>query len=143
MKLFGKGRWGVTQDKGGLLVCGEGAPIWLAGVIEKGCEELDEIQSDMRGCWAFQNEVDLRASHSRRAVEAYSRVISVSLVVNYGEHVGGNGLMTSGPKSDERHRVPVRTHCEVWGEFVQIVTERQVVEEEVSMLSGGNVAGGG
>ena len=36
MKLFGKGRWGVTQDKGGLLVGGEGAPIWLAGVIEKG-----------------------------------------------------------------------------------------------------------
>ena len=51
--------------------------------------------------------------------------------------------MTLGPKSEKRHRVPVRTHCEVWGEFVQIVTERQVVEEEVSMLSGGNVAGGG
>jgi len=37
----------------------------------------------------------------------------------------------------------VRTHCEVWGEFVQVVTKRQVVEEEVSMVSGGNVAGGG
>jgi len=119
------------------------APIWLAGVIEEGCEELDKIQSDMRGYWAFQNEVDLRASHSRRAVEAYSRVISISLVVNYGEHVGGNGLMTLGPKSEKRHRVPVRTHCEVWREFVQVVTERQVVEKELSMLSGGNVAGGG
>jgi len=87
--------------------------------------------------------VDLRASHSRRALEAYSRVISISLVVNYGEHVGGNGLMTSGPKSEKRHRVPVRTHCEVWREIVQVVTERQVVEKEVSMLSGGNVARGG
>jgi len=142
MRLFGKGGWGVTQDKGGLLVGGEGAPIWLAGVTEKGCKELDKIQSDMRGWWAFQNEVDLRASHSRQAVETYSRVISISLVVNYGEHVGGNGLMTLGPKFEKRHRVLVRTHCEVWREFVQVVTERQVVEKEVSMLSGGNVAGG-
>ena len=47
MKLCGKGGWGVTQDEGGLFVGGEGAPIWLAGVIEKGCEELDKIQSDM------------------------------------------------------------------------------------------------
>jgi len=47
IKLFGKGGWGVTQDKGGLLVGGEGVPIWLAGVVEKGCEELDKIQSDM------------------------------------------------------------------------------------------------
>ena len=46
-ETFGKGGGGVTQDKGGLLVGGEGAPIWLAGVIEKGCEELDKIQSDM------------------------------------------------------------------------------------------------
>ena len=51
---------GVTQDKGVLLVGGEGAPIWLADVIEKGCEELDKIRSDMRDCWAFQNEVDLQ-----------------------------------------------------------------------------------
>jgi len=114
MNFFGEGRWGVAQDKGGLLVGGEGAPIWLAGVTEKGCEELDQIQCDMRGCWAFQDEVDLRASHSQRAVEAYSRVISISLVVNYGEHVGANGLMTLGPKSEERHRV----HCEVGREFV-------------------------
>jgi len=49
MKLFGEGTWRVTQDKGGLLVGGECTPIWLAGVIEKGCEELDQIQSDMRG----------------------------------------------------------------------------------------------
>ena len=47
MKLFGKGGGGVTEDKRGLLVGGEGAPIWLAGVIENGCEELDQIQSDM------------------------------------------------------------------------------------------------
>jgi len=99
-------------------VGGEGAPIWLAGVIEKACEELDQIQCDIRGCRAFQNEVDLRASHSRRAVEATSRVISISFIVNYGEHVGENGLMTLGPKSEERHRVTVRTHCEVGREFV-------------------------
>ena len=37
----------VTQDKRGLLVGGEGAPIWLVGVIEKGCEELDKIQNGM------------------------------------------------------------------------------------------------
>ena len=43
------------------------------------------------------------------AVEAYTRVICVSLVVNYVEHVGRNGLMTLGPKSEKRHRVPVRT----------------------------------
>jgi len=60
MKLFDKGGCGVTQDKGGLLMGGEGAPIWLADVIEKGCEELDKIRSDMRDCWAFQNEVDLQ-----------------------------------------------------------------------------------
>ena len=51
--------------------------------------------------------------------------------------------MTLGPKSEKKYRVPVRTRCEVWGEFVQVVTKRQVVEEEVSMVSGGNVAGGG
>ena len=87
--------------------------------------------------------MDLRSSHSRRAVESYAGVICVLLVVNYVEHVGGNGLMTLGPKSKKRHRVPVRTHCEVRGEFVQVVTKRQVVEEEVIMVSGGNVAGGG
>ena len=86
--------------------------------------------------------MDLRASHSRRAVEAYARVICVTLVVNYVEHVGGNGLMNLGPKSEKRHRVPMRTHCEVWGEFVQVIIKRQVVEEEVSMVSGGNVAEG-
>ena len=47
MKFFGKGGGGVTQDKRGLLVGGEGAPIRLAGVIEKGCEESDKIQSNM------------------------------------------------------------------------------------------------
>jgi len=133
MKLFGEGRWRVTQDKGGLLVSGQGAPIWLAGVMKKSCEELDQIQYDMRGCRAFQNEVDFRASHSGRAVEAYSRVISILLVVSYGEHVGGNGLVTLGPKSEERHRVMVSTHCEVGGEFVWVVAEGQMVEEEVSM----------
>jgi len=58
MKLFGECRWEVSQDKGGLLVGGQGAPIWLAGVIEEGCEEFDQIQCNMRGCRAFQNEVD-------------------------------------------------------------------------------------
>ena len=96
----------------------QGALIWLAGVVEKSCEELDQIQCDVRGCRAFQNEVDFGASHSRRAVETYSRVISISLVVSYGEHVGGNGLVTLGPKSEERHRVTAPTHCEVGGEFV-------------------------
>ena len=90
VNFFGKGGWGVAQDEGGLLVGGQGAPIWLAGVIEKGCEEFDQIHCDMRGCRAFQNEVDFRASHSRRAVEAYTRVIIILLVVSYGEHVGGN-----------------------------------------------------
>ena len=32
---------GVAHDKGGLLVGGQGVPIWLACVIEKGCEEFD------------------------------------------------------------------------------------------------------
>ena len=70
MKFFGEGRWGVTQDKGGLLVSGQGAPIWLAGVIEKSCEELDQVECDMGGCRAFQNEVDFRASHSRHTRES-------------------------------------------------------------------------
>jgi len=47
--------------------------------------------------------------------------------------VGGNGLVTLGPKSEERHRVTVPTHCEVRGEFVEVVAEGQMVEEEVSM----------
>jgi len=72
----------------------------------------------MGGCGAFQNEVDFRASHSQRAVEAYSSVIAVSLVVIYGEHVGGNGLVALGPDSEERHRVAVPTHCEVRGGVV-------------------------
>jgi len=120
MKLFGECRWGVAQDKGGLLVGGQVAPIWLAGVIviEKCGEELDQIQCDMRGCRAFQNEVDFRASHSRRTVKAYTRVISISLVVSYGERVGVNRLVTLGPKSEERHRVTVSTHFEVGREFV-------------------------
>jgi len=99
-------------------VGGQGAPIWLAGDIEEACEEFDQIQCNMRGCRAFQNEVDFRASHSRRAVEAYTRVIGISLVVSYGEHVGGNRLVTLGPKSEERHRVTVSTHCQIGGEFV-------------------------
>jgi len=49
----------------------------------------------------IQNEVDLRASQSRWALQVYSRVIRISLVVIYGEHVGGNGLLTS--KAKERH----------------------------------------
>jgi len=61
--------------------------------------------------------VDFLASHSRRVVEAYSRVIGVSLVVIYDEDVGGNGLVALGPKSEERHRVAVPTHCEVRVEF--------------------------
>jgi len=69
----------------------------------------------------------------RSAVEANSRVISISLVVSYGEHVGGNGWVTLGPKSEERHRVTVPTHCEVRGKFVYVVAEGQMVEEEVSM----------
>jgi len=63
-------------------------------------------------------EVVSRASHSRRAVEAYSRVKSIVLVANYGEHVGENGLVTLGPKSEERHRVTVPTPYEVGREFV-------------------------
>ena len=55
------------------------------------------------------------------------------MVVSYGEHVGGNGLVTLGPKSEERHRVTVPTHCEVRWEFAEVVAEGQTVEEEVSM----------
>ena len=66
IKLFGECRWGVAQDKGGLLVGGQGAPIWLSGVIEEGCEEFDQIQCNIRGCRTFRNEVDFRDSHSRR-----------------------------------------------------------------------------
>jgi len=35
------------------------------------------------------------------------RVIGISLVVTYGEHVGGNRLVTLGLKLEERHRVMV------------------------------------
>ena len=97
---------------------GQGAPVWLAGVIEEGCEEFDQIQCNIRGCRTFQNEVDFRVSHSRRAVEIYPRVIGISLVVTYGEDVGGNRLVTLGLTSEERHRVTVSTHCEIGGEFV-------------------------
>ena len=92
---------------------GQGSLLWLAGFIEKSCAELDQVECDMRGCRAFQNEVDFRASQSRRAIEAYSRVIHISLVVIYSEHVGGNGLLTFGPKSEGRHRVAMPTNCEV------------------------------
>jgi len=43
MEFFGEGRWGVTQDKESLLVGGKVTPIWLAGVKEKSCEELDQV----------------------------------------------------------------------------------------------------
>ena len=69
-------------------------------------------------CEAFQDEVDFRASHSRLPVETHSRVIDVSLVVIYGEHMGGNGLLALRPEREERHRVAVPAHCEVWGGFV-------------------------
>ena len=49
---------------------------------------------------AFQDEVDVRASYSRRALEAHSGVIGVWFVDIYGEHVDGNGLMALGPKSE-------------------------------------------
>jgi len=52
-------------------VGGPGSSIWLAGVIEKSCEELDQVECDMGGCRAFQNEVDFRASHSRHTRESY------------------------------------------------------------------------
>ena len=53
MKLFGEGGGGVASDKGGLLVGGQCAPIWLACFIEKGCEEFDQIHCYMRSCRAF------------------------------------------------------------------------------------------
>jgi len=59
----------------------------------------------MGGCEASQNEVDFRASHSRRVVEAHSKVIGVSLVVIFGEHVNENGFVILKPVSKERHRV--------------------------------------
>jgi len=72
----------------------------------------------MRDCGAFQNELDFRVGHSRQAIETHLRVIGVSLVVIYSEHVGRDGLVALGPKSKERHRVAVPTHCEVRGEFI-------------------------
>ena len=41
----------------------------------------------------------------------------------YDEHVGGNGLVALGAESEERHGVMMSTHCEIRGEFVQIVAE--------------------
>jgi len=109
---------GGHKDERGLLVGGQGSPVWLAVVIEEICEELDQIWYDIGCCRAFQERVDSRASHSRRAVEAHSGVIGVSLVVIYGERVGGNGLVALGPKSVVSHWVAMPTHCEVGpGEF--------------------------
>jgi len=34
---------GKTQDKGGVLVGGQGSLVWLAGVIEEICEDLDQV----------------------------------------------------------------------------------------------------
>jgi len=73
---------------------GQGSPVWLAGIIKEICEELDQVQGDVRCCGTLQYEVDFQASHSRRAVKAHSIVVSVSSVVIYGEYVGGDGLMT-------------------------------------------------
>ena len=63
---------------------GQGIPVWLTGVIEEICEELDQVWCDMGCCGAFQDEVDFQASHSRQAVEAHSRVKGVLLDVING-----------------------------------------------------------
>jgi len=49
MEFFGEGRLCITQNKGGSLVGGQGSPVWLAGVIEKNCEELIGCNNGGRG----------------------------------------------------------------------------------------------
>ena len=46
-----------------MLIGGQGGPVWLAGVIEEICEEFDQVDCDMGGCGAFQDEVDLQTSY--------------------------------------------------------------------------------
>ena len=78
---------------------GQGSPVWLAGVVKEICEELDQVQGDVRSCGCcgtFQYEVDFRASHARWVVQAHSIVVRVSSVVICGEHVGGDGLVALG-----------------------------------------------
>jgi len=116
-----------------VLVGGQGSPVWLAGVIEEICEESDQVQCDVRCCRTFQDQVNFQASHSRRAAEAHSIIVGVVLVVIYGEHVGWDGLVASGWESEERHEVTVSTHCGIGGEFVKIVAEGEVMEQEVCM----------
>jgi len=58
VEFLGEGGWGVTEDTGGLLIGGQGGPVWLAGVIKEICKDMNQVYCDMRGCGAFQNEVD-------------------------------------------------------------------------------------
>ena len=58
-------------------------------------------------------------------------VVSVSSIVIYGEHMGGDGFVALGTESEERHGVTMFTRCVVKGKFLQIVTEGEVLEEEV------------
>ena len=48
---------GGHKDERGLLVGGQGSPVWLAVVIEEICEELDQIWCDIGCCRAFQERV--------------------------------------------------------------------------------------
>jgi len=43
VECLGEGRWGFTEDKGDLLMSGQGSSVWLAGIIEEICEELDQV----------------------------------------------------------------------------------------------------
>ena len=105
-------------------MCGQGSPAWLIAVKKAICEELDQVQGDVRCFGTFRYEVDLRASHARWAVKAHSQdtlsgYCHKSLIgFNYGEHVGGDGLVDLGTESEDRHGVTVSTHCEIRGEFV-------------------------
>jgi len=57
------------------------------------------------------------------------------LVVIYGEHMGGDGLVALGTGSEKRHGVTMSTRCEMRGEFVQIITEGEMMGKEVCVRS--------
>ena len=70
-----------------MLIGGQGGPVWLAGVIEEICEELDQVDCDMGGCGAFQDEVDFQTSyvffnvlppHSSRAHQERLQVVCIN-----------------------------------------------------------------
>jgi len=94
MKFFGEGRWGFTQDKGGLLVSGQGAPIWLAGVIVIGSDPVrHEILVFSRGCRALQNGVDFRVQFSSIFFFVGFGIHTASIPSTTETHTGGGAVL--------------------------------------------------